>query len=97
SFLFREHPPARLSAGTAIGGLTSFAALWMTQQSQTQARQLASELRPPATGGLKLRFNRGPYPKRQRASQGLGGSASAGPRAPRGPPRTAPPPCRHQH
>ena len=30
-------------AGTAIGGLTSFATSWMTQHAQTRAQQLAAE------------------------------------------------------
>jgi hypothetical protein len=30
-------------AGTAIGGLTSFATSWITQQSQAQAQRLAAE------------------------------------------------------
>ena len=30
-------------AGTAIGGLTSFATSWTTQQAQVRAQQLANE------------------------------------------------------
>jgi hypothetical protein len=30
-------------AGTAIGGLTSFATSWMTQQAQTRSQRLAAE------------------------------------------------------